>query len=155
MGCKFIEENSWACVKKKNVHSWLECLSTWIALKFVGAGIRWSVCSSAHCDVCSAGEQTDVEEQTRTKAEEAASFCDLLSTGLHKFYQWTPSIGEGAAKMAVFHQRPKKRNEKKNKHLQTIGNGYLILNDNQFHLANIHTISGNIFFLTVYCNQAK
>lgn len=59
-----------------------------------------SVCSYIDCNVSRASLQTDVEEQMRTKAEEAASFYDLLSTGLYK-----SSVGEDAAKMVLFRQR--------------------------------------------------
>lgn len=72
---------------------------------------------------------------------------------------FTNSISEPPLLVKVlprWHFFPPEAKEKgMEKSLQTISNGFLILNDNQFHLANIHTISGNIFFLTIYCNQAK
>lgn len=55
--------------------------------------------SSIDCEISHAGLQTDVEEQMRTKTEEAASFYDLLSTGLNK-----SSAGEDGAKMVLFPQ---------------------------------------------------
>lgn len=67
-----------------------------------------NVCTSVDCDVSRAGLQTDVEEQMRTKAEEAASCYDLLSTGLYK-----SSIGEDAAKIALFCQRQRLKKKEK------------------------------------------
>lgn len=88
-----------------------------------------SVCTSVDCDVSRAGLQADVEEQMRTKAEEAASCYDLLSIGLYK-----SSVDKDAAKMVFFCQRLRlkknnhsKQTNKKNNNLQTVSNGHLFL----------------------------